>query len=255
MKTPATKTMSVLRRMFERTDVRCYFPKLRRLLPRPFRRGEGWGEGLLGIVYPAVLAVLHPNRGVKAAVISTLWALGLSLSATAGIYTHTFDYTDSGVVPQAGITFSIEHAISGLSSSELTSVLLTLTFNDNASLLGSIAGLQGHLILGSAMDSPFVNFYPVDNSGAGLHTYTATFSGSPGSPGTGFAGLDANNNWGLVLWDNGTSGIENRLNGYSLTITAVPEPINVALGLFGGVFAGVVAVRRLRALVCASSSR
>ena len=33
-------------------------PKLRRLLPRPFRRGEGWGEGLLGVVYPAVLAVL-----------------------------------------------------------------------------------------------------------------------------------------------------------------------------------------------------
>ena len=32
-------------------------PKLPRLLPRPFRRGEGWGEGLLGVVYPAVLAV------------------------------------------------------------------------------------------------------------------------------------------------------------------------------------------------------
>ena len=47
----------ILRRMFERTDVRCYFPKLRRLLRRPFRRGEGWGEGLLGVVNPAVLAV------------------------------------------------------------------------------------------------------------------------------------------------------------------------------------------------------
>ena len=32
-------------------------PKLRRLHPRPFRRGKGWGEGLLGVVYPAVLAV------------------------------------------------------------------------------------------------------------------------------------------------------------------------------------------------------
>ena len=31
--------------------------KLRRLLPRPFRRGEGWGEGLLGVAYPAVLSV------------------------------------------------------------------------------------------------------------------------------------------------------------------------------------------------------
>ena len=48
----------ILRRMFERTDVRCYFPKLPRLLPLPFRRGEGWGEGLLGVVYPAVLALI-----------------------------------------------------------------------------------------------------------------------------------------------------------------------------------------------------
>ncbi len=31
--------------------------KLPRLLPLPFRRGEGWGEGLLRVVYPAVLAV------------------------------------------------------------------------------------------------------------------------------------------------------------------------------------------------------
>ena len=32
-------------------------PKLPRLLPLPFRRGEGWGEGLLRVVYPTVLAV------------------------------------------------------------------------------------------------------------------------------------------------------------------------------------------------------
>ena len=32
-------------------------PKLRSRLPRPFRRGEGWGEGFLSVVYPAVLAV------------------------------------------------------------------------------------------------------------------------------------------------------------------------------------------------------
>ena len=51
------RTSELLRRMFERTDVRCYFPKLPRLLPLPFRRGEGWGEGLLRVVYPAVLAV------------------------------------------------------------------------------------------------------------------------------------------------------------------------------------------------------
>ena len=55
----------ILRRMFERTDVRCYFPKLPRLFPLPFRRGEGWGEGLLGVVYPAVLAVRSPYTRVN----------------------------------------------------------------------------------------------------------------------------------------------------------------------------------------------
>ena len=35
-------------------------PKLPRLLPLPFRRGEGWGEGLLRVGYPAVLAVTRP---------------------------------------------------------------------------------------------------------------------------------------------------------------------------------------------------
>jgi hypothetical protein len=33
------------------------------------------------------------------------------------------------------------------------------------------------------------------------------------------------------------------VNGWSLDITAVPEPVNVALGLFGVLFAGITAVR------------
>ena len=37
-------------------------PKLPRLLPLPFRRGEGWGEGVLRVVYPTVLAVSDLGR-------------------------------------------------------------------------------------------------------------------------------------------------------------------------------------------------
>ena len=47
----------LLRRMFERTDVRCYSQSCRGFSLSPFRRGEGWGEGLLRVAYPAVLAV------------------------------------------------------------------------------------------------------------------------------------------------------------------------------------------------------
>ena len=69
-----------------------------------------------------------------------------------------------------------------------------------------------------------------------------TFPGSSGNPGTGFNGLNPNSTWSLVLWDNSTSGIENGLVGWSLDITAVPEPVNVALGIFAGVFLVVILV-------------
>jgi len=50
-----------------RSPQHTLYPKLRRLLPRPFRRG--WGEGLLGVVYPAVLAV--GRESVRAPTAST----------------------------------------------------------------------------------------------------------------------------------------------------------------------------------------
>ena len=185
----------------------------------------------------------QPRR--KGTTLAALWALVISLPAAAAIY--TYDYSDAGVVPQVGTAFSVEHVIGGLADTSIASVQFTFMFNDNASLLGNSGGIEGHMILGTSEASPHVSFYPVDNSGAGLHTYTLTFSGSSGSPGMGFEGLNPNDTWDLVLWDNGANGIENSLNGYRVAITAVPEPINVALGVFGGVFAGVAVVRRRRA--------
>ena len=184
------------------------------------------------------------NQGMKTTVIATLCALGLSLSAPAAIY--TFNYTDAGAIPQGGATLSIEHVVSGLADTSIASVELTLMFNDSVSLLGNSSGIQGHLILGNSVDSPFASFTPVDTSGAGLHTYTLTFTGSPGSPGQGFAGLNPNDNWEMVFWDNNTSQIENGLAGYRLAVTAVPEPINVALGIFAGGALGVHGLRRWR---------
>lgn len=165
----------------------------------------------------------------------------LSLSAPAALY--TFNFTDSGAIPQEGTVFSAEHAISGIASS-ITSVEMVLTFNDTSSLLGTAGGIQGHLNLGTTTSAPFVNFYPASTSSAGGHqVYDVTFSGSSGSPGTGFSGLNPNNTWGLVLWDNSPTHLENGLVGWSLNITAVPEPMNVALAVFGVVVAGVGGAR------------
>jgi len=182
------------------------------------------------------------NERMRLAAISSLSAVLFSLSAHAALY--TFNYTDSGVIPQGGTTFSAAHLVS-VADTSITSFEIILTFNDISSLLGNSGGIQGHLILGTATNSPFVNFYPVDNSGPG-YVYDATFSGTSGSPGTGFNGLNPNNTWGLVLWDNGTSKIENQLLGWTLDITAVPEPVNVALAIFGGMAAvgGLFSARR-----------
>ena len=181
------------------------------------------------------------NNRMKLAVLSSLLAALFSLSAHAGLY--TYNYSDNGPIPQDGTVFSAAPTITGIMPS-ITSLELILTFNDPNSLLGNNTGIQGHLILGTDTSSPFINFYPVATSSSGQEgIYDVTFSGTSGSPGTGFNGLNPNNTWGLVLWDNGHSGIENGLVGWSLDITAVPEPVNVALGIFAGVFLVVFVVR------------
>ena len=182
---------------------------------------------------------LFINNRMKLAVLSSLLAAMFSLSAHAALY--TFNYTDSGAIPQSGTTFSAAHTPSGMPSS-ITSVEMILTFNDSASLSGNSTGIQGHLLLGTSGDSPFVNFYPTATSSSGAErSYDVSFSGSPG---TGFNGLNPNNTWSLMLWDNSHTGIENGLVGWSLDVTAaVPEPVNVALGIFAGVFLVVIVAR------------
>ena len=170
-----------------------------------------------------------------------LLAMLFGASARAGLY--TYDFSDSGPIPQGGTVFSAEHGITGVALS-ISSIELILTFQDSSSLLGNSSGIQGHLLLGTDPGSPFVNFYPSATSSSGAERiYDVTFNGVSGSPGIGFNGLNPNSTWGLVLWDNSSSGFENGLVGWSLDITAVPEPVNVALGIFAGVFLVVMLVR------------
>ena len=47
------------------------------------------------------------NRAPRIAAISSVLALVFSLSAQAGLY--TYNYSDSGPIPQGGTTLSFEH--------------------------------------------------------------------------------------------------------------------------------------------------
>jgi hypothetical protein len=185
------------------------------------------------------------HKHAKLAVLSSLLAALFSLSAQAGLYQYSFN--DSGPIPQGGTVFSVEHTIGGMEH-VISSVELILAFNDRVSLTGDSSGIQGLLNLGTEPGSPFVSFQPVVTSTTshGNRIYDVTFSGASGTPGMGFDGLDPNSTWALVLWDDGASGIENGIVSWSLNLTAVPEPVTVALICFGVLAAGfkLVAWRR-----------
>jgi hypothetical protein len=139
------------------------------------------------------------KKSPKQAVLSGLLAAMFTLSAHAALY--TYNNTSSGVVPQNGTTFSSQQVVTGIASIIASpGVEIVLTFNDNASLTGNSSGIQGLLDLGTSTSSPFVTFSPTGTpvSGSQERTYTATFSE--------FNGDNPNATWGLVLWDNNTSG-------------------------------------------------
>lgn len=178
------------------------------------------------------------------AVVLSLLIVIFSLSAHATLY--TFDYSDSGPIPQGGTTFSVEHTISGIES-PITSIELTLTFNDNSSLTGnSSSGIQGSLILDPGGSNIHASFSPVaTSSGTGTQRiYDVTFSS--------FNGSNPNVTWGLDLFDNSNTHVENSLVSWTLNITAVPEPVNAALMVFGAFAAGFYVVRRFKSAKAAS---
>ena len=188
-----------------------------------------------------MLSMLKILKMLKTKFIAGLLASAI-VSVHASLFVFSGPFADGGVISPGGTSFADPQTISGLDVS-IASFTLALTFNNNDALASDGSGIQGQLLLGLAGGSPFVSFNPVDPGYAGGNaTYDFTFSGVPGSPGSGFNGLNPNDTWSLELWDN-NSTVGNELVSWSLDITAVPEPVNVALGVFGAVFAIGTALR------------
>lgn len=83
---------------------------------------------------------------------------------------------------------------------------------------------------------------PQYNTASGQLTGTWKPDAGSVSFATRFSGLDPNGTWTLFFQDLAT-GDQSTLVNWGLQIEAVPEPVNVALGLFGVVFAGATAIR------------
>jgi len=144
-----------------------------------------------------------------------------------------------GAVPDnntVGLTESFMASESGLSISALT---LTMVLQGGAS-----SDLSAYLRLGNTTGSPSYNLSSLIQGtpeAPGGTTYTVNFT-TTGFQST-FNGQNPNDTWTLFFADT-VSGDTTTLNGWSLDITAVPEPINVALGIFGVVLVGAGVIRQ-----------
>jgi hypothetical protein len=168
--------------------------------------------------------VLALNLPVSAALYNSPSLTGTTIPDNNYLGTGTtLQYTFSGINPDGnGIAY-----ITGM----------TLNFT----LAGGFGGdLTGYLRLGNQVNSPYydlnsvVQAYPTI-SGSGVN-FTVDVTSS-------FSGKDPNGTWTLFFADTSPVG-QTTVNGWSLDVTAVPEPVNVAMAIFGLALIGVGAARR-----------
>jgi subtilisin-like proprotein convertase family protein len=158
-----------------------------------------------------------------------------------------------------GVASTVNVSGYGSSISGLT-VSLNFTGGNNGDLYAYLS-YDGHLV--NLLDQPGVaSDNPVGYTGAGLdvtlsdgsynniNTYsepsgtqvTGTYNAAGGSAafGNAYNGVNPNGTWTLFVSDmSGGDAGDSQLVSWDVNITAVPEPINVALTAFAAIFAGV----------------
>ena len=154
--------------------------------------------------------------------------------------------------------------LSGLGSS-LSSLTLSLNITG-----GNNSGLYAYLVHGSTtltlMNQPGVGINGFGATGAGMNIslldgasdhgaiqsetsssfLTGSYNAASSLAGFNSAG-DPNGAWTLYFGDTISGGGNATILGWGLDVTAVPEPVNMALGVFAVVLAGTVGIRRFQA--------
>jgi len=187
--------------------------------------------------------------------IISILLMALVASARASLY-------PTGSIPDGnptGVSFAGTYggAAAGFTVANLT-VSLNLSGGYNGDLYSYLVAPNGTVVLLMNQPGGAVNGFGA--SGAGMNitlqdlgavngniqneTSGSVLSGTYNAAGSlsGFNGSVADGTWTLFFADLSSGGGTSTLNGWSLDITAVPEPINVALAVFGAAFvtAGVV---------------
>jgi len=165
--------------------------------------------------------------------------IALIIPAWGGVYSYGTAGGGSaiGVIPDnSSIGLADSHAIGGLDNS-ISSLILSIT------LQGGVAtDLSGYLRLGNLTTSPAFSLTSIVQSQNLSSGSPVTFTVDASTLGTTFNTLNPNDTWTLFFADT-VNGDQTTLNGWSLDITAVPEPANIALGVFVGILAAAALAR------------
>ncbi len=212
---------------------------------------------LLGVVLMASLLTTQAGLFYQGTGITTAGGTGEGIVANSGTI-----YDGSPV----GSAFTMDLGGAGLGS-QLTDIQVSLNVSGglNGNLYAYLVAPDGTLVVllnrpGVTGGNPFGNTQSglnltLANSGATILASSDLGSGMyavPTANGNSLVnfgsasspGVNPNGTWTLFFADMVAGGGNATLNGWSLDITAVPEPVNMALGFFGVIAAGVVAWRR-----------
>jgi len=206
------------------------------------------------------LKTRNPDKLKLLMKISTLMGMMAVLVATvmnAGASLYPIGTIPDGSPVGVSFTGTYDGAAAGATVGSLT-VNLSISGGYNGNLYSYLMAPNGTMVVllnqpGTTISNPF------GYAGSGFNvTLSDTAAGNiqttPETPGSvfgsglsykaaeslsGFNGSVANGNWTLFFADMTPGGGQAQLHGWSLDITAVPEPVNVALGIFGGSLAVV----------------
>lgn len=169
-------------------------------------------------------------------------------STRATLYTQSFGGGTILDGNQVGTVFSgtFDQAPTGYTVSGLT-VSLNISGGYNGDLYAYLVSPDGTMVV--LMNQPGVSVNGFGASGAGMNimlsdsaitsiqsvTSGNVLSGSYGAAGTlaNFNGSSADGTWQLYFADLSSGGGASTLDSWALNITAVPEPVDRALGFFG----------------------
>jgi subtilisin-like proprotein convertase family protein len=188
-------------------------------------------------------------------VLGSLRPVEAALSFSNGGSGMNYSVTDSGlsqVIPDnnpSGVGYSINFANTGLSVNNIS-----VTLNLSGGYNGDIYAYLSH---GSQISTLLNNNPAVSGSGFNITLVEGTGNPIPtggsgiltGSSYTAYTDLatfnstDPNGNWTLFFADL-NPGDTSTLNSFSIALTAVPEPITIALPIFGGLMITTWIVRR-----------